>query len=226
VEPRTPPPARTAISTRDNPYVQTRFSSRCHERRSGPCRRPRLTPTIRTGNATGISEYDWIPYANIVHNGSGVPTGWTPGGAARIANNTYIMLRTPIGTRRAAGRHTGLSILVTRKQIIGAGFGSIAEYDYGGYPRRYVTQERHWDSALGAATQPLSASNADVSLYEHDLYGNLMHSHNSRGSQMGYQTDYLYDGNHVCVTDVNVASQRHWTYACDFNTIFDVQRDR
>ena len=71
-----------------NPYIQTRFTSVATN--GTPDHAAVTTYTYdQNGNATGVSEYDWIPYANINHS-YGIPSGWTSAGSAvRTTTNTY-----------------------------------------------------------------------------------------------------------------------------------------
>lgn len=158
------------------------------------------------GNVVADTVYDWIPYSSVQHDSTGmVSGGYTSGTVLRSTANTYTVQTPTAGTGSGSTADNGsaywnpsapkLLHLLARADTTGAGPGAITENSYDGNGNR--TQERLWDSTK-AASQPtsLNTSNASVTNYTYDGYGNTASKTDPRGTV----TTYNYDSNHLYLT--------------------------
>ncbi|MBV9779465.1 MAG: RHS repeat protein, partial [Acidobacteriaceae bacterium] len=219
-------------STVFNPWLAAEVHNIAASNGSGAESSISLYTADKNGNQLTAKTYDWAAYSSLSRDGDGVLTSLptAPGSALlHSTQNSYT-----IGTSAQAG--TGAESvaddanaywnpaskkflhLLSRSVLTGSGANSAAtefSYDINANP----TQERHWDSTK-AATLPasLTGSNAAVTSYVFDGYGNVTQATDPAGNV----TKYTYDGNNLYVSQkvqafsTNIA--RTFNYGWDFDS--------
>jgi YD repeat-containing protein len=136
----------------------------------------------KNGNLTVSTDYDWIPYSSLAHDGNGYLSGFSGGSALKAITSSYSVSTPNAGTGTESISDNAnaywnpaapkLRDLMKRSVTTGSGIGAATEYSYDGNGNQ--TQERHWDSTKAASLPgSLDPSNSSITGYTFDSHGNL-----------------------------------------------------
>jgi RHS repeat-associated protein len=151
----------------------------------------------KNGNVTRVVEYDWVDYGTVPRT-NGFPTGIPAGAVVKRVTTNTLAFATPDAsdyTSNDANSYWTATAPSLRNAVaaneLSNGSATLSRseftYDNAGTTGN-VTQQKTWDSAKGAYSNPLTGSNSISVSNQYDGYGNPILSTDARG----YQTQFVY----------------------------------
>lgn len=222
----------SAPQEQTNAFVKTEFTSLADA--SG-----NLTKTAikdfnydKNGNVTQISEYDFVPYSQVLRNSDGTPTGIPAGSTPlRVSQNNYYNA-TPDSTDTTTNSQyfyansgsPNIHKAIAGTEIAANGIAAARqEFFYDNYSTTgNLTETKSWDSSKSSYSNPLSSTNSISTTTVYDPYGNptLVKDANGNFTQITYGSINGYTDLYPTqtITAYGTAIQRTSSAQYDFST--------
>lgn len=210
-----------------NFYVKKEFRSIAHFDSSG---NKTLTKTAikdfeydKNGNVTKVSEYDWVPYGQVVRDGAGRPTGVVnnPGAPVKVTLSTYYN-SPPTATDTTTESNNAywnanaptLRNAIRSVEIRNGSGQPLARTEFV-YDNEHntgnVTQQLSWDSTKGAYTPQLTSSNSISTTNQYEAWvpggpsGKLIGKTDAKGVQTRFTYGLVGAASNLYVTQIELA---------------------